>query len=182
MTEYRATTPPELTAIGTELNAALAEFDEGAFRALAAAFADPATRWFFSGQGRSGLVARMAAMRFMHAGFICHVAGEATAPSVRRGDRLLLISKSGETPVSLSQARIARAEGAFVLALSASPASALAQTADLMIPVPTAPTRQFGGSQFEQACLIVLDAAVLNLTGGREDIYRTMALRHTNLQ
>ncbi len=46
----------------------------------AALFADRSRRWFWSGQGRSGLVARMAAMRLMHVGFDAHAVGEATTP------------------------------------------------------------------------------------------------------
>ena len=45
------------------------------------AFADPGQRWFFSGQGRSGLSAQMAAMRFMHIGRTVHFVGEVSAPS-----------------------------------------------------------------------------------------------------
>lgn len=147
---------------------------------MAGALANWAGRWFFSGQGRSGLVAQMVAMRFMHAGFASHFVGEVTAPSVRAGDNLLLISASGETPVSLSYARIARAEGARVLVLTATPDSELARLADLVLPVPLAATRQFGGSLFEQVSLILLDAMVLQLAG--RDSYRDMAFRHTNLQ
>src|SRR5919112_5858965 len=58
-------------------------------------------RWFCSGQGRSGLVAEMAAMRLMHAGFDAHAVGEPTAPSIGEGDGLIMISGSGETPVTL---------------------------------------------------------------------------------
>ena len=47
------------------------------------AFGDETRRWFFSGQGRSGLVAQMAAMRFMHVGRNVHFVGEVTAPSIR---------------------------------------------------------------------------------------------------
>ena len=50
------------------------------------------------------------------------------------------------------------------------------------MPIPTVPTRQFGGSQFEQASLLVLDALLLKLTKGRTEIYDSMAFKHTNLQ
>ena len=55
-------------------------------------------RWFLCGQGRSGLVAQMAAMRLMHVGFTAHVVGEATAPAVVRGDGLIAISATGADP------------------------------------------------------------------------------------
>lgn len=169
-------------AVGAEVADSLSAVDPLAFRALVEACADRGGRWFFSGQGRSGLVARMAAMRFMHAGFASHFAGEATAPSVRAGDKLLLVSGSGETPVSLGYAHIARAEGARVLAVTAKPASTLAGLADVVMPVPLPRTRQFGGSLFEQASLLILDALVLSITAADEAEYRAMAFRHTNLQ
>lgn len=68
-------------AVGDEISGALAALDPAAFATLVAVFRVPVRRWFFSGQGRSGLVARMAATRFMHAGFASHFVGEATAPS-----------------------------------------------------------------------------------------------------
>jgi 6-phospho-3-hexuloisomerase len=58
----------------------------------AALFADRTRRWFCSGQGRSGLVAQMVAMRLMHVGFDVHAVGEPTAPSIREGDGLVMIS------------------------------------------------------------------------------------------
>ena len=65
---------------------------------LVEAFADRTRRWFVSGQGRSRLVASMAAMRLMHVGFDVHLTGEVTATSIGEGDCLLMLSASGETP------------------------------------------------------------------------------------
>lgn len=169
-------------AVGEEISRALEAFDPASFEALIGAFETPARRWFFSGQGRSGLVARMAAMRFMHAGFDSHFVGEATAPSVRDGDALVIVSGSGETPVSLSYARIAKAEGARVIALVGREKTALASLADTSVSIPLPETRQFGGSLFEQTSLILLDAAILRLTGGSGETYEAMTHRHTNLQ
>ena len=70
-------------AVGQEITALLARIDAGAFAAVADAFGDD-RRWFFSGQGRSGLAAQMAAMRFMHLGRNVHFVGEVTAPSLRK--------------------------------------------------------------------------------------------------
>jgi 6-phospho-3-hexuloisomerase len=152
------------------------------FRRLVEAFADPAQRWFFSGQGRSGLVAQMAAMRFMHLGRQVHFVGEVSAPSIRAGDALLIISGSGETPVSVGFARIARHEGAKVATLTHKPAGTLAGIADVVLHVPVEETRQFGGSLFEQASLLLLDGVILSLAGRMSDAHRLMLHRHTNLQ
>ena len=92
----------------------------------------------------------MAAMRFMHIGRAVHFVGEVTAPSIRKGDGLLIVSGSGETPVSVGFARIAKAEGAEVVHLTHKPASTMAGIADVVLPVPVETTAQFGGSLFEQ--------------------------------
>ena len=99
-------------AVGQEITDILQRIDPASFFAVAEVFADAARRWFFSGQGRSGLAAQMAAMRFMHMGRQVHFVGEATAPSIRKGDGLLIVSGSGETAVSVNYGRIASSEGA----------------------------------------------------------------------
>ncbi|HWM01484.1 MAG TPA: SIS domain-containing protein [Actinophytocola sp.] len=85
---------------------------------------------FFSGQGRSGLVAHMAAMRLMHVGFNAHAVGEATAPSIAGGDDLVVISGSGETGVTLHSAQLALGLGAHILAVTTRADSTLAQLAE----------------------------------------------------
>lgn len=148
----------------------------------AALFTDRSRRWFCSGQGRSGLVAQMAAMRLMHVGFDAHVVGEPTAPSIGEGDGLVMLSGSGETPVTLHLARLARGFGARVLAVTAHADSTLAGLADAVIEVPTARTGQFGGTLFEQSALLLLDAVILDVTAADPQAYAGMKARHTNLQ
>lgn len=148
----------------------------------AALFSDRGRRWFCSGQGRSGLVAQMVAMRLMHAGFDVHVVGEPTAPSIGEGDGLVMISGSGETPVTLHLARLALRFGARMLAVTTRADSTLAGLADAVIEVPTAGTGQFGGSLFEQSALLLLDAVVLDLTAGDPQAHAAMQARHANLQ
>jgi 6-phospho-3-hexuloisomerase len=139
-------------------------------------------RWFCSGQGRSGLVAQMAAMRLMHAGFDAHAVGEPTAPSIGAGDGLIMISGSGETPVTLHLARVALGSGARLLAVTTRADSALAGLAEVVIEVPTRGTGQFGGTLFEQSALLLIDAIVLDLTDGDSGTHAAMKARHTNLQ
>jgi 6-phospho-3-hexuloisomerase len=169
-------------AVGQEIAGLLARIDPAAFSRIVKAFDDKSRRWFFSGQGRSGLVAEMAAMRFMHIGREVHFVGEVTAPSIRKGDGLAIVSGSGETPVSVGFARIAKAEGAEVILLTHKPASTIAGIADAVLPVPVETTAQFGGSLFEQTSLILLDAVVLELAHGLPDAHRRMLHRHANLQ
>ncbi len=145
-------------------------------------FADFDRRMFFSGQGRSGLIAQMAAMRFMHLGVESHFVGEATAPSVRNGDVLLLISGSGKKAVTVGYAQIAKREGATVAVITSDPSSELARLADFTLCLMTDHTRQFGGSLFEQSSLLALDGIVMSLVSQNGNATAEMADRHTNLQ
>ena len=169
-------------AVGQEIADLLSRVDAEAFAQVVAAFTDKDQRWFFSGQGRSGLAAQMAAMRFMHIGRMVHFVGEVSAPSIRKGDGLLVISGSGETPVSVGFARIAKAEGARVVTLTHKPRGTLAGIADIVLPVPVETTEQFGGSLFEQSCLLLLDSVILSLAREMPDAHKIMLHRHTNLQ
>lgn len=149
--------------------------------AAAHLLADRERRWFFCGQGRSGLVAQMVAMRLMHVGFDAHVVGEATAPSIAEDDGLMAFSGSGETPVTLHFARLAHELGAQILAVTTRADSTLAGLAQVRIDVPTSGTRQFGGTLFEQGALLVLDALALDLTAADPGVYSLMQARHANL-
>jgi 6-phospho-3-hexuloisomerase len=169
-------------AVGQEIAHLLERVDAESFFRVVRAFEDESRRWFFSGQGRSGLAAEMAAMRFMHMGRNAHFVGEATAPSIRERDGLVIVSGSGETPVSVNFARIAKAAGAEVILLTRALKSTLAAIADTALLVPVAWTQQFGGSLFEQGSLILLDAIVLQLARAIPDAYQRMHDRHTNLQ
>ncbi len=124
----------------------------------------------------------MAAMRFMHVGRNVHFVGEVTAPSIRAGEGLIVVSGSGETPVSVNFARIAKTEGAEVILFTRTPKSALASVADAMLLVPVEKTRQFGGSLFEQSSLILFDAIVLEIARRIPEAHQRMLRRHTNLQ
>lgn len=139
-------------------------------------------RTFFTGQGRSGLCARMAAMRFMHLGLPTHVVGEATAPSIRACDTLIVVSGGGRTPTSVAHARTAKDLGATVLLVTHQPSSPLHDLADHSIVLPVASSRQFGGTLFEHSALLLLDAIVLDLMRALPDADSTMLANHTNLE
>ena len=123
-------------AVREEIVTVLSTVSERRCPNAAALFTDRHRRWFCSGQGRSGLVAQMAAMRLMHVGFDAHAVGEATAPAIGSRDGLVMISGSGETPVTLHLARLARDYGAHVLAVTTRADSTLAQHAHAVIQVP----------------------------------------------
>lgn len=169
-------------AIGREVIQALAGVAAGQLGGLEAAFADSSRRWFFAGQGRSGLVASMAGMRMMHIGRQVHVVGEATAPSIRAGDGLLVVSGSGMTPASIAQARVASSEGARVVGITGNEAGQLAALADVTVLIPVSHTRQLGGNLFEQASLLLLDGLVQKLSGEFSDAQARLRRLHANMQ
>ena len=176
----RAGTP--LERIRAEVAAVLDAVDAGTFDRAAAFLGDRGGAWFFTGQGRSGLVAQMAAMRFGHLGRRVHVVGEATAPALAAGDHLVALSASGTTPVTLHLARTARSHGADLLAVTARADGELAALAGEVLLVPAGAGAQFGGSLFEQSALLVLDALALRLGGDHPAGHVLMQTRHANLQ
>ncbi len=124
----------------------------------------------------------MAATRLMHGWRNVHFVGEVTAASIRRGDGLVIVSGSGETPVSVNFARIAKSEGAEEILFTRAPKSMLATIADAMILVPVEKTLQFGGSLFEQSSLVLFDAIILEIARRVPGAHQRMLRRHTNLQ
>ncbi|MEJ2289890.1 MAG: SIS domain-containing protein [Deinococcales bacterium] len=168
--------------MGAEVERLLEQIDPDQFDATLSHLRDAQRTWFFSGQGRSGLVASMVAMRFMQLGRPVHVQGEATAPAIREGDGLLVISGSAETPVSLHHARVAKEHGASVVLVTHEPSGPLARMAEAVLVLPAEHSHQFGGSLFEQGALLALDAIVLALARESHVAFDDMMRRHTNLR
>lgn len=96
--------------------------------------------------------------------------------------RLLMLSASGETPVSVHLARRVGDQGARVLAITTRQDSSLAAIADVVVALPAYNTRQFDGSLFELASLVLLDALIIELAHADPHAYETMRQRHTNLE
>ena len=165
-----------------EVSATLAGVSPEQLACLSRVLADRQPRWFCCGQGRSGLVAAMAAMRLMHTGLSVHVVGEATTPALQAGDGLLAISATGETPTTVHQARVAADAGAHIVVVTGRASSTLGGLAETTIELPTSGSAQFGGTLFEQATLLMLDAIVLELTADDPHAHASMQHRHTNLQ
>jgi 6-phospho-3-hexuloisomerase len=151
-----------------------------------------AGRVFVLGEGRSGLVVRMLAMRLMHLGYTVHVVGETTAPAIAPGDLLVACSGSGETDVTCLLAEKAVATGARLAAITAAPNSRLARAAQTVVALPTPHKRgdgaidsvQYGGSLFEQSALLLAEAMVLALmpATASETRFSELSARHANLE
>ncbi|WP_188456256.1 6-phospho-3-hexuloisomerase [Virgibacillus oceani] len=149
-----------------------------------------ANRIFIAGEGRSGLMGKAFAMRLMHAGYHVFVKGETITPSIQEDDVLVAISGSGNTTSILLTAEQASKAGAEVLLVTTNENSAIGEIADEVIRVSAATksrlpeepaTMQPMGNQFDQSVHILLDAIVISLTHGRDNINEYMKDQHANL-
>lgn len=167
-------------AVLDEVRRAVTAADQEAVAALLAAVAAAPTV-YFDARGRSGLVARALAMRWMHLGLAVHVAGETLTPAIGPGDLLVCLSASGRTGGPLANAAVARARGARVAVLTADPESPLAAAADLVVVVARGGSDQHGGSLFEQACLVLGDAMCATFQQAAAMPDAALDRRHANL-
>lgn len=149
-----------------------------------------AGRVFVTGGGRSGLALRMHAMRLMHLGLTVHVVGETTTPAIGSGDLLLVASGSGTTGGAVAAAETAVSVDARVVALTTDGGSTLAGIAHRVVVIPAAQktdhggtaSRQYSGSLFEQALLLVLDATFHTLWTVDGTPAEDLWPRHANLE
>ncbi len=135
-----------------------------------------ARRVFVTGMGRTGLIARGFAMRLMHLGRRVYHVGDVITPAIRRGDVLVICSRTGRSPVLLYYVGIAKKAGARVAVVTAIENSPVARRADVVLRLPSEgrPTKARRrsrdrtsepplGSVFEQALLLVSDVVVVHL-------------------
>jgi 6-phospho-3-hexuloisomerase len=127
-------------------------------------------RVFVTGLGRTGLMARGFAMRLMHLGRRVFHVGDVITPSIAAGDLLIICSRTGRSAVLRHYISIARHAKAQVAVVTADAQSGVAKAADVLVWIDDRPGARRGkgaplplGSLFEQALLIVLDHAVLDL-------------------
>jgi len=150
-----------------------------------------ADRIYVAGGGRSGVMARAFAMRLMHLGLATYVVGETTTPAIQSGDLLLACSASGKTHVTVLVSKVAQEAGAHIFAMTATPDSPMARLADETIVIPAPSKRsgkwadqsvQYGGSLFEQALLVVLDAVSSEIGRRLGKTPQELDSRHANLE
>lgn len=167
----------------TELNEVTAAVDPADVARLIEALRGASTlHW--GGHGRSGLVAKALAMRFMHLGYRSHVIGETATPGLEPSDVVCLLSSSGSGSAR-RQAEAAKLTGATVVALTAKTETPLAELADVICVVPArteVASVQHAGSLFEQACLILGDSVCGALQRIDAVPVEMMNARHATLQ
>ncbi|WP_261134369.1 6-phospho-3-hexuloisomerase [Bacillus sp. Marseille-Q3570] len=150
-------------------------------------------RIFVAGTGRSGLIAKVFAMRMMHSGFPIYVVGETITPSIETGDLLLLISGSGSTGSLLEYAGKAQDIDAKVALVTTNKDSAIGRISDFVLTIPAATKKRLVtepatiqplGNQFDQAAHLLLDAIVVYLLEQQpeEKIHSILSQKHANLE
>lgn len=151
-----------------------------------------AKRIFLGGAGRAGLMMKGFAMRLMHMGFECHVIGDATTPSIQRGDLLIIASGKAETKTSSFYVDVAKTTGASSLVITANPDGTVAKKADNVLvltapqfrgdPDPERCSVQPMGNRFEQSALLVTDY-IVKLIKEKENIdIQVMYRNHSTLE
>ncbi len=173
-------------SVGNELRSLLERADRTRLGQLADAV-QTAGAVFVAGAGRSGLMARAAAMRFMHLGLTVHAVGETTAPAIAPGDLLLVVSGSGGTAGMIMLAEKARALGARIALVTGNPGSSLARLANTVLTVPPPGTEndrpfQPMGNRFEQGALLLLDIVAMEIMARTGETEERMFKRHANLE
>jgi 6-phospho-3-hexuloisomerase len=138
---------------------------------------------FVYGAGRSGIIGRAFAMRLVQAGLRAYVIGESVTPIVKRGDVVIILSRSGESYSSMQTANIVRREGSELVVVTARPTSKLAHAASILIPIDLAEDDERSrlaplGTLFESASLRLTDALIAALLVARGETEESMRARH----
>lgn len=146
---------------------------------------------YFAGAGRSLIALRGVAMRFMHVGLETYVVGDTTTPALEAGDLLITGSGSGETAGLINVVTKAKAVGGKTALFTTRPNSILASLCDPVVIIPaftdkaelsSKQTILPGGSQFEQALLLLGDTMILALARARGVPTDRPFARHANLE
>jgi 6-phospho-3-hexuloisomerase len=149
-----------------------------------------AGRVFVAGQGRSGLILRMFAMRLMQMGVGVYIVGDTLTPAIRIGDLLLAASASGETGGVVRAAQRAREAGARVAAITILNESTLAKLSQHLTIIPGETPKLAGAihsrlplaSAWEQALLVYLECLEAWLASQKGLSNEEMMARHANLE
>lgn len=149
-------------------------------------------RIFVTGLGRSGLMMRGFAMRLMHLGRRVYHVGDVVTPAIRKGDLLIIGSRTGRSPVLSFFIETAHKVKADVAVVTANPSSPVARKADVVLTIDdrkvAAKRKAAGepylplGSLFEQALLLVLDQVVVDLMKQLEMTEADLARIHSRFE
>ena len=173
-----------------EIRSATAGVDGAQMEALVLTLAG-AGRIACHGVGREGLMMRALAMRLYHMGLDAHVVGDMSCPPVGTGDVLVVSAGPGAFSTVMGLVGVARAAGAKVACVTATPDGSAARAADLvlLIPAQTMANDQGAvtsvlpmGSLFEGAQYLTFELLILALRDHLGVDPAAMRARHTNLE
>lgn len=143
------------------------------------------------GAGRVGMAIRGFAMRLGHFGLNAYMLGDATVPSIGKGDLLVVASGSGETKTILDLVKIAHENGSKIALVTGNPESSMGKLANTIVqisaPSKTKPINNFKSIQpmttLNEQCLgIFFDGVVLGLMKIMGEDHDSMWARHSNLE
>lgn len=143
------------------------------------------------GAGRMGYGIRSFSMRLKHLGLEVHMHGDATVPSIKEGDLLIVASGSGETRTIYALVEIAHYNGAKIALITGNPDSRMGKLADCVVqiraPSKTKEVEGFKSRQpmttlNEQCLWIFCDGVVLLMMERLDETHETMWQRHSNLE
>jgi 6-phospho-3-hexuloisomerase len=118
-------------------------------------------------------MAKAFAMRLMHIGYPVYVVGETVTPSICVSDVVISISGSGSSISVVDIAEKSVKTGAFVLAMTNRPESALAKVSSAVMMIPGSTKFDIGenkhsiqllSSLFDQSLHVILDCVCLRLS------------------
>ncbi|MBQ6214121.1 MAG: 6-phospho-3-hexuloisomerase [Oscillospiraceae bacterium] len=152
-----------------------------------------ASRIFFAGSGRSGLIVKAFAMRCMQMGLKIFVVGETVTPAIKSGDLLLIGSGSGETSGLVQIAKKAKSVGAKIGLVTIRPESSLGALADCIVSIPGRTIKtsditnspesvQPAGNLFEQGMFLLFESISLKLMPIVGVNNTTLFENHANLE
>ncbi|SFK87970.1 3-hexulose-6-phosphate isomerase [Salinicoccus halodurans] len=140
------------------------------------------------GNGRSGLVGKMVAMRLMHSGYNVFVVGETTTPAFKENDLLIILSGSGKGHAVNTMTEKVKSLGGQTALVTASGDASLKSRFDALVFINAStknndiPTIQPLGNQFDQSMHLILDALIIFLNEKTEENKEEIKARHFNLE
>jgi 6-phospho-3-hexuloisomerase len=173
-----------------EISFVFSDIDENQVKALSDAIMRSG-KIVVCGAGRVGMAARGFAMRLGHLGLVAYCLGDATVPSIGKGDLFLISSGSGETQTIYDLVVRAKENKATIALITGNPDSRMGRLADVIVsikaPSKTKPVDNFQSVQpmttlNEQSLGIFFDALTLCLMGRKGETHETMWARHSNLE
>ncbi|HIW13196.1 MAG TPA: SIS domain-containing protein [Candidatus Salinicoccus stercoripullorum] len=176
-----------LKTVSEEVDKVCRSVDASELEALGAEIEGAGSIYIY-GNGRSGLVGRMIAMRLMHSGYGVYVIGETTTPAFEENDLLIILSGSGKGHSIMTMTEKARSLGGKTALVTAADDAVLRETFDAVLSIGAStkhndiPTIQPLGNQFDQSMHLILDSLIIHLNKKADKDAGEIKAKHFNLE